>query len=67
MNAEDRSIEVALQALAPASIVRADWDDVLRRAQRTGVSSVQWRGRPRARTRCEALLREPLGWGTRAL
>jgi hypothetical protein len=66
MDVDDRSVERALRTLVPASIVRPDWDDVVRRAQRTGVSSVGWRA---ARTRgvCDTQVREPLGWGTRAL
>ena len=52
--------------LTPASIVRPDWDDVLRRAQRMGVSSIGWRA-SRDRRPCEAQLRERSGWGTRAL
>ena len=66
MNVEDRSVERALRTLAPPSIVRPDWDDVMRRAGRTGVNSVQWRT-GRDRRPCAAQLRERLGWGTRAL
>lgn len=66
MNVDDRTVARALITLTPASIVRPDWDDVLRRAQRIGVSSVGWRT-PRGRRPCEAQLRERSGWGTRAL
>jgi hypothetical protein len=66
MNVDDRTVERALMTLTPASIVRPDWDDVLRRAQRMGVSSIGWRA-SRGRRLCEAQLRERSGWGTRAL
>jgi hypothetical protein len=78
---DERALQRALQTLAPPSIARGDWQDVLRRA--AGVSSVQWRRR-RVRGCNEATPsgdgqgwgtrsprrpqgRETLGWGTRAL
>ncbi len=65
---EERAVRAAVRSLAPPSITRADWQDVLRRAADMAperrLASVQWRCR-RIRPGCAG--GQALGWGTRAL